>query len=780
MDDFDFQQQVRALKERVSEMSTRYSPTMPTQSVFSNQLVELKRQVSSMQSRLMRQERQMSTAPSISAADVSPAKPNCFLEPGAHIALPSGPLFWQLFNNLRTDMRSLDGRVATLENSLSELEDRVDELDPNRFTPPSSTSGSDCNHYVHDGLHGPETYNCNEYNELSELSSGPSFPIAAYQIRPLQAESSGNVGPHQGQSQPACEYLRSVNEQRSCGDEGHLCHWPTYANLLHGHSQQQDHSPMDAIESPRYRLDHVSPLGGSTVVSVQNAARGLHYPRSDVQWKDQEAPFNNPLHHLQVLRDSDRQDLRNAELSAQPEKSTRIVLEGKERSTGPLTRDHSGGLAFRDREIARLDEQLRTSQERLRVSQENLNDSQNALIKVKRHRDDLQSSIHDLVSQISDLEDKEATNSSWLRTKDAEIGDLYSQIDEKNNTIESWERSWTRLRAASLRESETAKTRELRTAEERERVEHEMEQTVREHRVEMKSIQSFCKQKDGVIYKQEQIISRGKKLLEERDREIELLQRDLRVAKDDKEHALRTADRTARLLEERNAEPSDLKWRTTARDEDRGSSSAYKREEQQSYTRTNAAKHEDAMDTKAHTASTVLHSNRERHAFESSSSRTPQSYNERLDDRAQDRSSAHNRQPRRARSRDRIRNALESKDRSWRQRNDFRDSWPARPPQNGRNSETGYRESSSVEPIDTEQPPQGPPFDATFQPPLPAPVRILRTESEANLRNATRDGKYIPARKTLSKYQSMNEMRGSLQPYVESDVESGGELGGEV
>lgn len=54
--------------------------------------------------------------------------------------LPSGPHYWQLFNSLRADVRGLDARVAEGEQNMSQLEDRIDSLDPSRFTPSSSNT----------------------------------------------------------------------------------------------------------------------------------------------------------------------------------------------------------------------------------------------------------------------------------------------------------------------------------------------------------------------------------------------------------------------------------------------------------------------------------------------------------------------------------------------------------------------------------------------------------------------------------------------------------------
>ena len=63
----------------------------------------------------------------------------------SRLTIPSGPVFWQLFNSWRSDFEGLDTRVAGLEQDVDALEDRVDRLEPDRFTPAGSTASQDDN-----------------------------------------------------------------------------------------------------------------------------------------------------------------------------------------------------------------------------------------------------------------------------------------------------------------------------------------------------------------------------------------------------------------------------------------------------------------------------------------------------------------------------------------------------------------------------------------------------------------------------------------------------------
>lgn len=121
MDDHNFQQQLHALNHRVAQLSISHQPS---QDPFTHQLSDLKAHVASME------------------AFITNYRDHNFL-PQKPIAVPSGPLYWQLYTSLRTDVQGIDKRVATLEQGLLDLEDRIDRLEPPKFTPASSTTSSD-------------------------------------------------------------------------------------------------------------------------------------------------------------------------------------------------------------------------------------------------------------------------------------------------------------------------------------------------------------------------------------------------------------------------------------------------------------------------------------------------------------------------------------------------------------------------------------------------------------------------------------------------------------
>lgn len=145
MDERTFQNELIALKYRVAEMA---SPCQPSQMLpptaraandaFSHQLDDLKMRLQSMQTSLNQFAAMQNSHNSVRLARESMAENDSFPETQSRLLLPSGPLFWQLFESLRNDVRGLNCRLARTEQSLSDPEDRVDGLEPTQFTPAAS------------------------------------------------------------------------------------------------------------------------------------------------------------------------------------------------------------------------------------------------------------------------------------------------------------------------------------------------------------------------------------------------------------------------------------------------------------------------------------------------------------------------------------------------------------------------------------------------------------------------------------------------------------------
>ncbi|KJY01178.1 hypothetical protein TI39_contig301g00033 [Zymoseptoria brevis] len=147
MDQTTFLNELLTVKDRVNEMAStfgrsprlQFSQTAPID-MFSNHLEDVKARLNSMQASLNLLS--MGSSQRAFPLGVSPHWANRLNDfpsmPSAPSALPTGPLFWQLFNSVRADVRGLTDRVAGVEQDVSNLEDRLDDMRPNRFTPPES------------------------------------------------------------------------------------------------------------------------------------------------------------------------------------------------------------------------------------------------------------------------------------------------------------------------------------------------------------------------------------------------------------------------------------------------------------------------------------------------------------------------------------------------------------------------------------------------------------------------------------------------------------------
>ena len=157
MDEHTFQDELRQLKQRVSEMSLSSQQRQREHLVleqsrdpqmflwpyapdsFSSQLCSIKHQLNSMQRTVAAQVQQQQQA----SSPWTGPQANIALPPHGGLNAPSTPLYWQLYSALKTEVQAVDERVASIEALCSELEDRVDALEPRRFTPPGSEDGGE-------------------------------------------------------------------------------------------------------------------------------------------------------------------------------------------------------------------------------------------------------------------------------------------------------------------------------------------------------------------------------------------------------------------------------------------------------------------------------------------------------------------------------------------------------------------------------------------------------------------------------------------------------------
>ena len=389
-------------------------------------------------------------------------------------------------------------------------------------------------------------------------------------------------------------------------------------------------------------------------------------------------------------------------------------------------------------------------------------------------RDDARVNVRIHEERCSDLE-------SRLETRDVKIRNLRKQIEQRHGDLTNWEESWAQLHECYKHTSAKAEAFERKMRDQQLRKTNEIGKLTYDHKKEIDVLRSICEQKDAVVYKQEQLISRGGKLLEQRDDEIESLQGQLRGCEDDKEHAIRSASRTARLLAERDTEISCLKEEMQLRDRSPHFEAFGKKNRTTTLNRTKGGHSE-------HVAYTYVPDDRTHH----DSRYQPPIYEKRNTERTAEWAGAptaylwdnaipenvhpNSSNPGSLRSTSGAKKRGRVSRRHKPHRYEVRVNWRPPTPMNA-----GSDKASDSATSTTRATTQGSELDdATLRPPLPAPplVTAHRMASEANLRTASFNNNANPG-KTLSKHQSMQELRGRrLQAYVETDAEN--EFGGEV
>ena len=738
MDENNFQHELSALKKRISSLSFKYSLQgqrmsqqnfHPTQDLFSAQLQDLKAHIASIHDAMKARELSAQQYPTSAQGnhynmlDHSPISAE-----RRNITLPSGPLFWQLYNTLRTDVRTLDSRVAALEHNVSDLDDRVDALDPNRFTPPASTSGSEAG--------------------AAQLWTTPvRVANGSYSELHAMPEVDGNM-----------------KETYCWGPPGNLnpMGWPTTTggHMFPNNSSSPSQNSRAILHGEFVQHQYQNNLRADLPLAIEGFSR----------LNNQHDSMSRGLSKLQ---EDNGALYRALGTISKPLDSFVGSQETKQAEVHGRSSQYSmpESIVFRDREIARMDEQLRIAHDRLRASEETVTQRDDLITQLRSERDGYDARAR---KEWNHKEEQLVSCRNQVAAKDTEIRELQIQIDERNNALRGWEESWNKLEDSYIHVSAKARAYEDwykgSMAREKDEADH-MGQMRMAHEEEMCKMKDFCEQKDAVIQKQEEIISRGGKLLEDRDGEIERMQRQLRAVEDDRTHAYHTQDRLNRLLAERDSQ--------LAHQKEEGKSGRPKRnggEKVQNATepatsgpaKDSRAPLEPQQRVQAGESAAEFHrlpyGERRAYVWDNSNRETTREPGKLryMPAPPDDTSRRHKGGGRHRRPQYRYYPELENQ-----QSNQFK----AR--------EGAWQEletQGTVAPTPSEQGRQSR-DDISRLPPLPAPVTARRMASEADLQSIS-NGNPAYSRQHLSKHKSMGELsKRRLQAYVETEGESGEEHG---
>lgn len=624
-------------------------------------------------------------------------------------------------------MQGLDGRVVALEQCVLSLEDRVDGLEPNRFTPASSTANSDVaymlpNHIKSHSLPPPQHAPVSElYSDANGLEENIPIPIEP------------NWTSWAGQCPPSNQNILGHYPQQPSCDE-----WPK------AHQPWNDSNINTEISSTDVNINRLKEQN----TTMMNQIGKLDHQNAKL------------LRAVQTLGGGFDRILRLHE------------PVGTELPAMAMPNIAPEGVVFRDREIARMDEQLRIAHEQVRVSEEVANQKDALIAQLRSERYDFHR--NDRADVVGAMETQIKQYRGELAARDMECYGLQDAIANKDNEVRAWQEKHREISQAFKHERAEGQARHNYMRGQREHNDHERAKLIANNHDELRQMKEFCEQKDAVIHRQEDVISRGARLLEQRDEELEGIQRELRAVEDDRDYAARTGERIARLLGERDSEIARLKSdsgdapvkhirRNTEYLLDGINESLLEvPEETEGSSRTASYRPPPSVQSEQ---STPTHAQR----FNSSPLGERRAYVW-----ANDLPGTLHQEPKYPDG------TPSPGDRSIRGR---------APGRNRRNSNRRYPElvkqpSISPETQDARGWKSGSRADMgsrwqaldnrTFRPPLPAPVTARRQASEANLR-PTSPNNATQKRKTVAKHQSMLEL-GKLQPYVETEGEEGGEV----
>ncbi|KAK4547090.1 hypothetical protein LTR36_001311 [Oleoguttula mirabilis] len=563
MDDLTFQCELHQLKQQVEDMAMRHAqtplpspqPSLSPRHTFLEQMRDLKAHLAGLdrkytdmrdtQTRAARtpshQSQQAARTPQIQQASMLP--------PYNRFALPSPPLFWQLFTSLRTDVQGLDGRVAGLEQTVSDLEDRVDGMDALRFTPSSSVASYDeaaqlaFTHSMPAPPLTDETYREAPSNVQPQHLGTPALPAVYYTSERTVPPPTHTRLP--GTSELAVSSSQQYSQSQEENDRYKTSMLKSKAEFA-GATIKMLHRYNDTIENQSSQLDKENAQLARTIVHLNAKLHGLDLKRTHVFHHGPPEMFEPGRYAYQGGAFSPN-DFCSANSVAQASNPFSAEQQGsmpQNAAQRPSCHVSLEGAAFRDQEISRLDELLRNAQEDLLASE------QRVRAHVDQHRC-REEEICDELASSSRKDEQLKQLISVLQKKDEEMERLRDDRHQFGRASAGYQHELAR---AEKQMNEMQRSlRELQTSD------AETDRMLCARSKEVRELQRFCDQKDDIVRKQEEVIARGAALLSERDDEIESLGRRLKGIEDDRQHEMRQQARLAKLVEERDAELSNMK-----------------------------------------------------------------------------------------------------------------------------------------------------------------------------------------------------------------------------
>ncbi|KXL42806.1 hypothetical protein M433DRAFT_156492 [Acidomyces richmondensis BFW] len=538
MDELRFQQELQQLKQKVDIISTGCSktthstprlsnsilPPLPNRDPFLAQVDDVKAHLASLEEKA---DNLQNTSPGCTTRSALPSigsltehmrvraatRPTIQSSP----EMLSTPQMQQLYFTMRDEMQDLNGRLALVERAVSEVEDRLDGFDPNRFTP----SGSEAT------VNGLENHEIDGSITRNDCQLG-KVPTPAF-----------------------------------------IDDFERFQNLEH---RPEEQSRLLRVQTALHTLRLMQLCAG------RFARSDVKLPKTDAEALQRLVELNSQLlYHVGPLLDRNVDpNVSRDETSPLPQSSKNDLLKLAELpETRSLTCHNSSaisetvpaeGVAFRDQEISRMDELLRSAQESLRASEVQVAGTSDTIAKLQSQYDER---IRELKTMASEALERERNLDNALQTlkmRDDQISELKEALDWQDRRAEQWREAYYQLkhdteeRSAGIQVANAQISHLQRLLEDcQNSKDDEIDQIVAHRDREIRKLQEFCEQKDAVVSKQDQIIARGARLLEDRDEEIEEANRKMKVLEDEKNEEARQSSRLAKKLSEREAELSKIK-----------------------------------------------------------------------------------------------------------------------------------------------------------------------------------------------------------------------------
>jgi hypothetical protein len=542
MDETTFQREIHQLKEQIGSMSTRFQyrqlpepvhqMSPPPCDPFSDQMGDLQAHIMHLERRLeaARQgyRQSFSSQTTVAPQDMQPLPPTSYFHPTSNLELDKGA--GMLYNDVAC-------RLGYIQQTVSDMEDRFDRLDPNRFTPPASEATEDLGQ--HEGASNIHRA-ANTVASPSDQALGiNNSQVGSSSAADLALQVKADAAKSAMVSLDFCMKQFALREEKLTVKE----FTKFFKHLFNFNAQFLNYS-RDALPAPTDMFEETaSGPTGSHGTAELDAETDSYLPSG--------LPNLAP---------------------AQKESSFQIPAEG---------------VAFRDQEIQRMDDQLIKAQECLHESEQRATVTGQALEELQARynvlshhyeqktaaTDELQAKYDALARRYAQSVVADGHKNRTLHTAQERITSRESLIRELRSTLSQKDQRIDELTEAHhvLEGNHDARITDLRTAkrhlaqlsrvlrEFQKSKDEEIEQMISSRQDEIHRLQEFCEQKDGVIYQQEQIIARGARLLEDRDEEIEELSRRLKAVEDDREYELKQKLRFSKLLDERATELDEIK-----------------------------------------------------------------------------------------------------------------------------------------------------------------------------------------------------------------------------